>query len=256
MATSGGTTGTPVSGGGVVIGGQGPGLSPTLLPPARYAEIMQIPLTHFMQLQGAKAPLVGGCDDIWDQDARELLIWTMQQAEDMIAQELGFYPAPKFITTERIPFGLGGIRSDWRNAEIKTDWSYVECFGTEQLTLVQADAVVQYADNDNDPLEREELASIGTALYADLPACAEECEVAVFFRVADGAIDAADPRFEIKPIKVDIDGTTMSITAESSLFVQPSLWQLTEAECKGSDDPNLWQWDWQTTNLVSHNRHQ
>jgi len=54
----------------------------TLLPLDRYAEIMQIPLTHFNQLQGPKAPLVGGCDDIWDQDDRELLAWTMAEAEE------------------------------------------------------------------------------------------------------------------------------------------------------------------------------
>lgn len=223
----------------------------TLLPLDRYAEIMQIPLTHFNQLQGPKAPQSRGCDGIWDQDARDLLAWTMQSAEEMITAELGFFPSPDFVVDERHAFALTGVRSDWYNADIRTDHSYVECFGTEQLTLVQAGATVEYLDLDNDPLDREETAEIGNALYADLPACAEKCDVAVFFTVADGAEDAADEKWEIRPLKVDIDGSTMRIRAESSMFVRPNLWDLTEQDCFGSDDPDMWKWNWQTANLVT-----
>ena len=243
---------TPVTGGGVSLGALGPGLPPTLLAPARYAEIMGIKLTHFMQLAGTKAPLTGGCDDVWDQTAREDLCWTIQQAEEMIARELGFWPAPKFITNERIQCNLPGIRDDWRNAELKTEWAYIDNFGTESLSLVQSGATVQYSNNDNDPLDREETATIGTALYADLSACSAACDVAVFFRTADGAIDAADPRFEIRPLSVDIEADgTMHITGESSLFINPTLWTLTKLDCEGSDDPHAWRWSFDTTNLVS-----
>jgi len=251
MPSSGSHTGTPITGGGAGLGGIAPGILPTLLPIARYAQIMQIPLTHFHQMDGALAPLTGGCDKVWDQDARELLAWTMQQAEELIANELQFWPAPKFITEEEIPFGLEGVRSDWENAEIATKWKYIDDFGTEQLTLVQADAVVQYSDNDNDPLGRAETATIGTSLYADLTACADPCNVAVFFRVTDGAKDAADPYFEIRPLRIDIDGSTMHITGESSLFILPTLWNLTEAECLGSSDKLAWRYDFDTANLVS-----
>ena len=224
----------------------------TLLPLDRYAEIMRVPLTHFNQLNGALAPLLKGCGGtIWDQDAREDLAWTIAEAEEMIATELDFWPSPKFFTSEQQSLGLIGISSDWRNAEAQVDWKYVEAYGTETLTLKQADAGVQYTDDDSDPLGRPELATIGTSIYADLPACDNACEVAIFFRVADGAEDAADPRWEIKPIKVDIDGTTMRITAESSLFVRPDLWKLTQADCKGSEDESKWVWNWQTANLVS-----
>jgi len=81
----------------------------TLLPLDRYAELMMIPLTHFNQLAGPKAPQTGGCDDVWDQDDREELAWVIAQAEEMIAHELRFWPAPKFITGERVPFGLQAV---------------------------------------------------------------------------------------------------------------------------------------------------
>jgi len=223
----------------------------TLLPPDRWATIMGIPPTHFNQLNGTQAPEVKGCSDIWDQDARDALTWTMQVAEEMIAKTLSFWEAPKFVTGELIAFGLPGVRGDWWNAEIRTEWAQVECYGTEKLTLLQANAGVQYSDEDNDPFGRAETATIGTAIYADLPACDEPCEVAVFFRVADGAEDAADPRWEIRPIKADIDGSTMHITAESSLFVRPELWALTEIDCQGSPNSDAWKVNFNIANLVS-----
>jgi hypothetical protein len=227
---------------------------------------MQLSLPHFNQMNGAKAPIVAGCDDrgIWDQDARDSLAWTMAQAEEMIAEYLRFWPSPKFITDEEIAFSLPGVRGDWWNAEVETEWAHIDCFGTEQLTLVQAGANVIYSNSNNNPLSRENLATINplsrenlatissTGLYVDeLTACDDKCEVAVFFREEDGAEDSADCRWEIKPIKVDIDGSTMSITADSALFVKPELWDLTEMDAAGSNDDAAWIINFDTSNLVS-----
>lgn len=257
MPSSGSGTMTPIN----LAGGPSTGqtLDPaqplpyTLLSLSRYAQIMQISMPHFWQMAGPKAPQRSGCDDIWDETARDALAWAIMQAEELIAIELGFWPAPKFITEEEIAFGLTGVRSDdWRNAEIKTKWGYVSAYGTETLTLVQADAVIQYQDLDNDPHGREETARIGTALYGDLGACARACDVAIFFRVADGADDAADNRWEIRPIKVDIDGSTMRITADSAMFIRPGLRSLTKADCIGpTDGPTDWIYNFDLGNLVS-----
>jgi hypothetical protein len=221
----------------------------TLLPLARYAEIMQIPLPHFQQLNGIKAPVTQGCSNsIWDQTARNALAWTIVQAEQMIAEYLNFWPAPKFLVNEEIAFSLPAIKSDWQNAEVETRWSYIDCFGTETLTLKLADATVTYQDLDSDPLGREETATVEVS---SVSACDNACDVAVFFRVADGAEDAADPRWEIRPIKVDIDNGTMTIKAESSLFIQPTLWSLTKQDSAGSDDTDAWKWNYETANFVS-----
>ena len=70
----------------------------TLLPLDRYATIMRMSVCHFNQVDGVKAPLRSGCDDVWDQPEREDLAWAMATAEEMIAHELGFWPAPKWMT--------------------------------------------------------------------------------------------------------------------------------------------------------------
>jgi hypothetical protein len=49
--------------------------------------------------------------------------------------------------------------------------------------------------------------------------------VRVYFREADGAWDSADPRWEIRPVKADVDGTVLTITAESCMFVKPENWE-------------------------------
>lgn len=195
--------------------------------------------------------MADGCDEVWDQDARDLLAWTMASAEELIANELGYQPAPAFVTDELQPEGLTGVRWDWQNAELKTNWGYVEAYGREQLTLIQANATVTYLDLDHDPLERQEIAQIGGLIYEDLAACARPCDVTVFFRVADGAEDAGDLRWEIRPIRVDIDGATMRITADSSLFVRPDLWLLTEQNSWGGGDNNRWKVEWNLGNLVT-----
>jgi len=221
----------------------------TQLPLDLYSRYMYIPSTHFNQLWGEKAPLLGGCDGVWDQDERDFLAWTMQEAEQLIANELGFQPVPAFITNEELAMALTGVRLDWFKAELATKNKLVTGYGTEQLTLVQADATVEYLNLDNDPLDRQEIAEIGNQLYTDLPACANPCEVAVFFRVGDGADDPADPRWEIRPLQIDIDGSTMRIRADSSLFVRPDLQRLTKQN--SATDENAYRIQWALTNLVS-----
>jgi len=226
----------------------------TLLSLDRYAQIMNIPLTHFNQLGGTKAPVVT-CNDkksIWDQNDRDTLAWTMIQAEEMIAEYLNFWPSPKFLTDEEIAFELPGVRRDWEWGEVQTRYGMIECFGTELLTEVELGAAVTYSISNNNPNERENLATITNTLYgSELTACDDKCEVAVFFREEDEAEDPADCRWEIKPLKVDIDGTSMSITGESSLFVKPELWDLTRQDSVGSNADDAWIIDFDIANLVT-----
>lgn len=211
----------------------------TLLPLDRYAEIMRIPLLHFNQLGGSLAPTpveCGGFSGIWDQQDRDVLAETMNYAIDLITEELGFFPARKYVTNEEHLFGTLGIEGNWINRELGTDYKLVSAYGTEKLTLKQQNATIQLIDNDNDPLGYKEVARIGGSLYEDLGACDNESEVAIFYRVADGAKDAAHPAWEIKPIIVDIDGSTMRIEGHAALFTKPSIWDLTRANSGEYDD--------------------
>lgn len=211
----------------------------TYLPMDRYAKHMRIPPTNFNQLGGALAPPVEGCTGtrgIWDQDDRDTLAYTMAAAEEMIVTELMFYPKPAFTVAEEILFGTMGVDRAWPNREAGTTQKMVAAYGTEKLTLVQANATIQLIDDDSDPLGYNEVARIGGLLYEDLAACGAENEVAVFFRVADGAKDAAHPAWEIRPISVDIDGSTMRVEGPAAQFTKPNIWKLTKLNSADTDD--------------------
>lgn len=218
----------------------------TLLSPDRYAQIMQIDPYHFNQIGPPLAPLSGGCDDIWDQEARDNLVdMGIKPAEDLIADALGFYPSPKFITDENIRLleqrghgQIGGLSVH------KTRWRYVEGYGVCTLREIQLNAPVTYTNHNNNPFDRSSQAQIGGALYDYLTPCADCCTARVFFRVADGADDPHDSRWEIRPLRVDHDGTEMWITGHPSQFVRPEYWELNEWECQGSDDETAWIIPW------------
>jgi len=222
--------------------------SVSLLGLGNYARIMRIDACHFNQVAGAKAPQQeGGCDDVWSQADREDLEATIVEAEALIAEELGFWPAPTWITDEDV--WLGRVRSDWWNAEIRTEWGYLQEWGTQSLTLIEANAPVTYVDEDGDYYGREETAKIGdpATLYAYISTtCTDPCRVKVFYRVEDGAWDAADPRWEIRPLSADVDGGNLFITGESCRFVKPSLWDLSPSEEPTGD----WKIPFDTNNLV------
>lgn len=211
----------------------------TLLPLDRYFELMAVNPWHANQIQGVTdaTRLRSGCDEIWDQPDREDLAWTLAMAEDMIAQQLQFFVAPRYTENEVIPFGLQGVRPDWEFAEVETEWKHVQAYGTETLTLILANASVVYSDEDGDGTK--ETATIGEKsgqLYGQpITSSCGICDVAVFFREADGAYDSADPRWEIRPITVDNESGELVITAHSSMFVKPEYWEITEHE-----DPDGW----------------
>lgn len=221
----------------------------TKLPLGRYAQIMHMDLCHFNQVNGAKAPMRTGCDDIWDQQAREDLAWTMKIAETMIEDFLDTYLVPTQVTAEAQR--MTRTRPDWWNAEFGVKHRHLVSFGTESFTLVQADAPVTYEDRDNDPLGREETAVIGTpaALYQyPISSCDEICDVRVYFREEDGAWDSQDPRWEIRPLRPDIDGDYMTIIGPSCMFVRPELWEIDEWEAYGN--PDEWIINFDINNLV------
>lgn len=85
----------------------------TLLSLSRYAKLMGINPVHFEGAAGTDVfPLRGGCSDVWwqrtymgaDKVSREDLAMAIGQAEEDIADYLGFWPAPKWFARELHPY--------------------------------------------------------------------------------------------------------------------------------------------------------
>lgn len=223
----------------------------TSLPLDTYADSMRINLAHFNQMNKQNAPLSGDCDNVWDQNDRDELARTIQQAEKMIKSQLGFDLIPTFYENANVRL-VRNIRTDWWNGEYLAPTKRVTDYGTRTLTPLFYGAPVTYMDLDGDPRGVLETAVIGDWLYDMLPACSEECSLKVFFRAADGAKDTAHPAWEIRPITVDIDSDFAIIQAPSAMFIKPELTLLTEDACFKSDDEEAWIWAYDEDNLVGY----
>lgn len=228
MATSGSTTGTPISGGAALSSAQPQPLIRTLLSLARYARIMGITPPHFFQASSDNYFPVSGCSDVWFQYAwqnadavsRDDLAQAIYNAEEDIAAILGYYPAPKWIAKEmhkyprhyrRDAYGNGrNVRGDFKS--IIARWGKFIQAGRRAVSVVDAEAAVTYSDPDGDGYS--ELATITAAT-----SLTDACEVKVYIAGKGGAQE-----WEIRPPKSKIiSGGNVTITFDAWLLIDPNL---------------------------------
>ena len=141
---------------------------PTLLSLNYYAQIMGINPMHFA---GATTddyfPLRNTCADLWVQESwqfadmvsRESLAQEIDQAETAIANELGWWPAPKWIVQEvhRYPrfyrkdaYRFGGRNVRNQRVGVGCDYGMIISPGQRASSLIEAGATVTYTDADGD----------------------------------------------------------------------------------------------------------
>lgn len=215
--------------------------TPTLLSLDRYAKILGITPVHF---NGAAVPatspvvfpLSGSCSNIWsqyswqasDMVSREDLARAIHNAEMDIRREVGYSPAPEWIAQEVQRWSRPG-RPEWRGYALnvnghgmgfKTAWGKVIQAGRRATTLIDTPTTgageLVYSDEDGDGFSETATITVSTTLTS-----AEECEVKVYF-----ASKVAAPEWEIRPLKsVTISGGTLTIVADSWLFIDPDLWE-------------------------------
>jgi len=215
--------------------------TPTLLSLDRWAKILGIAPPHFngAAIPGTSPvvfPVSGSCSGIWpqyswqadDQVSREDLARAIHNAEMDIRREVGYSPAPEWIAQEVHRWPASG-RPEWggyvRNVNghgmgFKTAWGKVIEAGRRATTLIDTPTTgageLVYSDPDGDGFSELATITVSTSLTS-----AEECEVKVYF-----ASKVAAPEWEIRPLKsVTISGGTLTITADSWLFIDPDLWE-------------------------------
>lgn len=198
----------------------------------RMAKLFGLNPVHFQGAAGSGYwPVQSGCDDVWrqwgwqrfDVIAREDLAQAIHDAEEDIKRVLGYPVAPEFITAEKQPwtkfyesayYGGPVTASAMRNKAISAKYGKVIAAGRRATTIVDADAAIVYSDPDGDGFE--ELATI-TATTS----LTDSCEIKVYV-----AGKSADPTWEIRPLKTKtISGTTLTITLDSWLLLDPTLWE-------------------------------
>lgn len=197
----------------------------TLLALDRFARIMGITPPHFNQACGAVIfPISGGCNSIWyqyswqrmDQVGREDLALEISAAENEIARQLGYWPAPRWTYQElRLPTYFHRRDMDWQKdyESVRVEWGKVISGGRRGLTLVASPATV-FSDPDGDGYN--ELATVTCATTLTDPT-----DLKLYFAGHSG-----EPEWEIRPLKTAVVAAgVFTATLDAWLLLDPDLWE-------------------------------
>lgn len=160
--------------------------------------------------------------------SREDLARAIAQAESMIAQMVGFWPAPQWIANERKPYPTRRVRIaadyyatsplevvNWRRKSIETRWARVQKFGRRHVTPLKLASIISYSSPDGDAFDEWAKLTVTT----DTTGFSED-EIGVF------AGTDTSPQKRIRNLKVTLTSTTITIEGDSALFINPALWLL------------------------------
>jgi len=220
--------------------------STPLLSLDEYASLMGIDLWNFNQVgEGFPADSASmrdrACTDVWYQHpwqkdflSREELANTILAAEEALASELGYWPAPHYIANEEVKypkprnprrFGYAGnFRGEWKS--VKVDWHKVIGGGIFARTFI-GDVALTQTDPDGDTVTERWNAAIAipTALAFTDPE-----EVGVYITTADRNGDDISESWRIRPVKVNITSeSVIELQGHSSQLIRPDVQLLTNA---------------------------
>lgn len=205
---------------------------PTLLSIYEWGDVMGISPWELAQI-GEGFPTVNHaqCGHVvfryaWQQDylCREELAHTIAKAEEAVAEQLNFWPAPKWITNEvqpyprphnRMLYGYAGTpRGQWKALQV--NWGKVQGGGLMARTLISAAGAVVMSDNDGDTINDRFTVTVATTIT-------DPDEIAIYYAAADRNSEPLEEVWRIRPVNVVISGGNAVITGHPSLLVKPDL---------------------------------
>lgn len=146
----------------------------------------------------------------------------LDRAERRLETVLGYYPAERFIVEQdgqypqpsQIGRWTSMVDSQGRWKAVKANTGRIISMGVESLTEQETDVFVTYSDEDGDGVDD----TFTVVATVDIGTTADE--VAVYFSSND-RFDEALTYYEVRPVRVSIDGTTATITGHKTLCVAP-----------------------------------
>jgi len=206
--------------------------TPTLLSLDRYAQIMGVNPVHFA---GATAgdywPLKNRCSDLWlqhewqfaDAVSRESLALEIRSAEIDLVRELGWWPAPMWISQEVQQFPRHYRRDVFRRygrdvrdqrVSVKAEYAKIIAGGRRAADVVEAGVTVTYTDADSDGFAETATVTCATTLT-------DVFEVQVFTAGMSG-----NEAWEIRPPRSkSITGGVFTATFWSWQMIDPAEWE-------------------------------
>jgi len=217
--------------------------SETLLSLERFARILGLNPLHFCSAQSTLLGASSECSDLWYQYqwqdpqgkvSREQIAELIAEAEEDLARELGYWPAPVWITDEAQSYprpyrpeltGMGlDIRGHWKTVVLSK--GYVQYGGLRATELLGTEDYVTL-DADGDGFD--EWAVFTVTVDADLNACDVHAYFKTFVALdaencrTDPSSTGADPAWEVRDIQASVSGTTLTVRIHVWNLLQPQL---------------------------------
>lgn len=206
----------------------------TLLPLDQWAAILGISPWEFNGFE-YPAPKSAQCQAVFYQFAwqadhlnREEVAEAIAQAEEMIAAQLRYYPAPKYIVDEvisyprphqRDQFGFAGTpRGEWKT--VQTEWHQVisgGVFNRTPIGTISGGALVA-KDEDSDGVFETFEATLTDPAIATL---IDPYELALYFVAADRHGEGLDESWRLRPLTISIAGNTATFRGHRTLLANP-----------------------------------
>lgn len=210
--------------------------TPTLLSVARWGQILGINPLSLQQVDVASSysseSLCGQptLQYAWQDNqrtGREDIARAISTAEAMIKSELGYAVLPEWVSQEVTlhdqdwrpeiyPWNAQAVRGMPRTQTLGE--GYFIGGGQRAVAVISASAAITYSDEDGDGYD--ETATVGPVATT----VTDANQIAVYYRAADTPDgEAADDRWEIRPIRVSISGGAVTVTFRRELAVIASL---------------------------------
>lgn len=219
----------------------------TLLSLEHWREIMGLDPFHFWGLaDGAIHPVNSSCNDTvdeytWqggaDRVGREEIRQAIAIAEQRLAEELHFHPAPKYEEhligfpkiSGRSLIRVANVQAPWQRVGLQLPRGFVRKIGYQRRTYID-EKVVTLSDADGDGLNDTFTVTCPTSVT-------DPEELAVYFAPGerwDGS--AVSEEWRVRPITITISGGTATIKGRAWTIVQPVRYQGVAA---GPIDPTV-----------------
>lgn len=155
---------------------------------------------------------------------RETIARAISDAEAMLAEQLGYWPAPHYIVGEKIPYPrphqadwwATWFNERWKLKDVRTEYGRIITPGIVAYDDISLDAAVTFDDTDGDTYD-------DWFTTAALPtSVVNASEIAAYIRVADRpdsmAADGEDV-WRLRPVNVDLDAVAGTVTISGPIWL-------------------------------------
>lgn len=206
----------------------------TLLSLDQFAEVMGVSPFAINQLDINELNVTTDCEVwyqwVWQNNetiTREVMAQAIAEAEQILATELGFWPAPKYTLDEKISYPRPykaeywdvWYNERWKLKSVRTKYGKFWAPGAPVYEVISASSAVTRSDRDGDGVD--DWFSVGPIATT----ATEECEIGVYFIDADRPVmmPMAEEQWRIRPVKVEISGGNVTISGPLWRLVDPDL---------------------------------